>query len=168
MLATLKTKRYAKIIFGKMPITACNAAMSTAAAFPNAQTMHVTQKTKNGATTAYGCLQIIAVAAGAETFHAEPAVAATFATQHQTNGATMWHGNRWIIAGTARIQSAWEPVQIMLVILTQSNGATAAYGLLQIIAQYAEAGTLHAPQPAKKMPVIRHQIRGALTANGYY
>ena len=59
MFATLKTKRSAKIIFGKMPITACNAAMLTAAAFLNAQTTLVTQKTKNGATTEHGSKMII-------------------------------------------------------------------------------------------------------------
>ena len=60
MFATLKTKRYAKIIFGKMPITACNAAMLTATAFLNAQTTLVIQKTKNGATMEPGNRWIIA------------------------------------------------------------------------------------------------------------
>ena len=52
--------------------------------------------------------------------------------------------------------------------LTQSNGAATAYGLLQIIAQYAEAETLHAPQPARKMFATQHPIKDASMANGYH
>ena len=77
-------------------------------------------------------------------------------------------GNLWIIAGIARIQNASELAPIMHAMSTQSNGAIMAYGLLQIIAQYAETGTLHAPQPARKMFVIQHQIRDALMANGHH
>ena len=71
MFATLKTKRPAKIIFGKMPITACNAAVLTAAAFLNAQTMPATRKTKNGAATEHGNPLIIAQYAETGTYHAE-------------------------------------------------------------------------------------------------
>ena len=54
-----------------MPITACNAAMLTAAAFPNAQTTLVIQKTKNGAATEPGNLLIIAQYAETGIYHAE-------------------------------------------------------------------------------------------------
>ena len=71
MLAILKTKRYVKIIFGKMPITACNAAMWTAVAFLNAQTALAILKTKNGAATELGNRWITAQYAETGTFHAE-------------------------------------------------------------------------------------------------
>ena len=51
--------------------------------------------------------------------------------------------------------------------LTQSNGAAMAYGLLQIIAKYAEAETLYVQQPARKMFATQHQIKDALAANGH-
>src|SRR3989338_4664828 len=166
MFATLKTKRPAKIMFGKMPITACNAAIRTAAAFPNAQTMLVTRKTKNGATMEPGNPRIIAQYAETGIYHAEQAAAVIFATQPQTNGAILMPGNLWIIAGIARILNALEPALIMHATLTRSNGAATEHGLLQIIAQYAETETLHAPQTARKMFATRHQIRGAPAANG--
>ena len=66
-----KATKSAKIIFGKMPITACNAAMSTVAVFLNAQTMLAIQKTRSGATTWLGIKMIIAHIAEIGIYHAE-------------------------------------------------------------------------------------------------
>ena len=70
-LVMQKTRKSAKIIFGKMPITACNAAIQTAAAFLNAQTTLAIQKTKNGATMEHGHRLIIAQYAETGIYHAE-------------------------------------------------------------------------------------------------
>ena len=59
------------MVNGKMPITVCNAAMWTAAAFLNAQATLAIQKTRNGATTAHGTRMIIVCSAETEIYYAE-------------------------------------------------------------------------------------------------
>ena len=87
MYATQKTRKSARVEYGKTQITAWSAAMWTAAAFQNAQTMRVTQKTSNGATTVYGKEMITAAIAETGIYHAELHAAAISAIQHQTRDA---------------------------------------------------------------------------------
>ena len=50
----------------------------------------------------------------------------------------------------------------------RKNGAATEHGFHQVTAQYAETGTFHAPQPARKMFATQHPTKDASMANGHH